>query len=424
VSLAKTMRVRATAKVEAVAPERGEGLIEFLKAYRDAVQEIVNELWCLGKTFSKATLHKIYYDRLRGRGFRAHHVSEIYKRAGEIVEATKSNGGSRPLLKKLTARIHPLDYKIDLKAKALWLAVLNDEWIELKLKWYSYLDKYLDGSWRLGEVLVSYRRNGIFAYLVFNKEVQLREPKTVMGVDLNFNNATCTIVDLNGDLITIYPLPYRGLRRALHLKKLAERLQKERPRSWRFQKWVKRTRARWLRRAKSILVDSAHHLAKRLVRIAEEYKACIAFEGLERVKENGNRDDELAWGLQLWCYKRMQEFMKYKALVKGLKTVPVDPRNTSRRSPNGKTLKFIDYKVVELGGVVTSRDAIASWNIALRGLKKLKQGQEEGKRRMRGFRVAWSPDGLACEGMKTQPDVRNPEAIELSTIVQNCWKLI
>jgi transposase len=77
-----------------------------------------------------------------------------------------------------------------------------------------------------------------------------------------------------------------------------------------------------------------------------------------------------------------------------------------------------------LGGVVTSRDAIASWNIALRGLEKLKQGQEEEERRMRGFRVTWSPDGLAGEGMKSRPYARNPEAIELSTIVQNCWKLI
>jgi putative transposase len=81
---------------------------------------------------------------------------------------------------------------------------------------------------------VSYRRGKILAHLVFNKEVQLKEPKAVMGVDLNFDNATCTIVDLNGDLITIYPLPYRGLRRALHLKKLAEGLQRGHPRSWRF----------------------------------------------------------------------------------------------------------------------------------------------------------------------------------------------
>ena len=109
------------------------------------------------------------------------------------------------------------------------------------------------------------------------------------------------------------------------MKKLAEKLQKGHPRSWRFQKWVKRARARWLRRARSILMDSAHYLAKRLVRIAEEYDAYIAFEGLEKVKEDGNRDDELAWGLQLWCYRRVQEFAKYKALVKGLKTIPRQP---------------------------------------------------------------------------------------------------
>jgi IS605 OrfB family transposase len=153
-------------------------------------------------------------------------------------------------------------------------------------------------------------------------------------------------------------------------------------------------------------------LAKRLVRIAEEYDAYIAFEGLKKVKENNNHD-ELAWGLQLWCYRRVQEFAKYKALAKGLKTIPVNPKNTSKKSPNGRPLKFIDYKVVELGGVVTSRDAIASWNIALRGLKKLRQEQRREERRMRGFRVTWSPDCLACEGMRTRPDARNPEAIKL-----------
>jgi len=305
----------------------------------------------------------------------------------------------------------------------LRFVALNDEWVELKLKWYDYLDKYLDGSWRLGEVLVSYKHGRVLAYLVFNEELQLREPKAVMGVDLNFDNATCTIVDLNGNLITIYPLPYRDLRRALHLKKLAERLQKGHPKSWRLQKWIRRARARWLRRAKSVLMDSAHHLAKRLVRIAEEYDAYIAFEGLKRVRENGNHDDELAWELQLWCYRRVQEFAKYKALAKGLKTIPVSPRNTSRQSPNGRPLKFIDYKTVELGGVVTSRDAIASWNIALRGLKKLRREQRKGERRerrMRGFGVTWSPDGLADEGMKNPTRCGEPRG---NRAVHNCLKL-
>jgi transposase len=109
--------------------------------------------------------------------------------------------------------------------------------------------------------------------------------------------------------------------------------------------------------------------------------------------------------------------------MKGLKTVSINPKNTSRKSPNGRQLKFIDYKVVELGGIVTSRDAIASWNIALRGLEELKgehvKEHVRRERRMRGFWVTWSPDGLACERVRTDSMRGSPEAIGLSTTAQN-----
>uniref|UniRef100_A0A7J2U0K8 Cas12f1-like TNB domain-containing protein n=1 Tax=Ignisphaera aggregans TaxID=334771 RepID=A0A7J2U0K8_9CREN len=104
----------------------------------------------------------------------------------------------------------------------------------------------------------------------------------------------------------------------------------------------------------------------------------------------------------MWCYRRVQIFAEYKAMVYGIKTVYVNPAKTSKRSPNGKKLKFINYRFVELGDVVTSRDVIASWNIALRGLKKLK--------RVRGSWVMWSPDSPADEGVKTRPNAGNPEA--------------
>jgi len=51
---------------------------------------------------------------------------------------------------------------------------------------------------------------------------------------------------------------------------------------------------------------------------------------------------------------------------------------------------------------VTSRDVVASWNIALRGLEKLK--------RVRGSWVLLSPDSPADEGVKTRPNAENPEA--------------
>ena len=94
------MRVLATARVEAVAPEGGETLlIQFLKLYRDAVQYIVDGIWFLDYVPSEEKLHKMFYSELRRLGFRAHHVSEIYKRAREVVEGAKKNGGSKPVLR-------------------------------------------------------------------------------------------------------------------------------------------------------------------------------------------------------------------------------------------------------------------------------------------------------------------------------------
>jgi putative transposase len=408
------MRVLATARVEAAAPEGGEALlIQFLKAYRDAVQYIVDRIWSLDYVPSEESLHKMFYSELRRLGFRAHHVSEIYKRAREVVEATKKNGGSKPVLKKLTARIHPLDYRIDFSAKVLRVAVLNDQWVELKLKWYKYLDKYLDGSWKPGEILISYRNGKILVYITFHRDVEPTAFKTVVGVDINFNNITYTVIDLSGNLVTIGVIPFKGLERALHLKKLAEDLQKRFSRSWWFLKWVRGVRGRWLNKARNILIDSAHKLSKRLAEIAKEYSALIVFEDLDKLKENSNNNYKLSWEKSLWCYRRVQMFAEYKAMVYGIKTVYVNPSKTSRKSPNGKKLRFINYRYVELGDVVTSRDVIASWNIALRGLKKLKH--------MRGSRVKLSPDSPADEGMRTRPNAGNPEAktkyLQLTTAI-------
>ena len=124
----------------------------------------------------------------------------------------------------MTARIHPLDYKIDFNTGALRVAVLNGCWVEFRLKLHKHLARYLDGSWRLSEIQVSYRDGKIYVYLTFSKEVQLRESRALMGVDLNFNNVTFTIIDLNGDLVSMGVIPFRGLSRALHFKKLAEKL--------------------------------------------------------------------------------------------------------------------------------------------------------------------------------------------------------
>ncbi|MEM2220873.1 MAG: transposase, partial [Ignisphaera sp.] len=53
-------------------------LLEFLKLYRDAVQVAIDRLWSLSEIPSIKTLHMMFYSELRNRGFRAHHVKQIY----------------------------------------------------------------------------------------------------------------------------------------------------------------------------------------------------------------------------------------------------------------------------------------------------------------------------------------------------------
>jgi len=396
-----------TAKVEAVTPKGDEVLlVEFLKTYRDSVQLVIDEIWGLSEVPSRTELHVMFYSRLMKHGFRARHVSEIYKRAKEVVKSTKKNNGSKPLLKKLTARIHTLDYRLDLDKKTIKIAVLHDKWINLKLKWYSYLNKYLDGSWKPGEIIVSYRYGRFYVYITFHRDTMPREPRVVMGVDLNFNNITYTIIDLNSKLVSIGVIPFKGLKRALHYRKLAEKLQKKRPKNWRFLKWARRIRARWLSRARSILVDTAHYVSKRLVEVAREYNAVIVFEDLEKIRGNNNGGKRLSWMKPLWCYRGIQEYTEYKALLEGIKTIYVNPAKTSKKTPNGKKLKFINYRFLQLGESITTRDVVASWNLALKGLKQ-----------MRGSRVTWSPDSPRNEAVKTRAKRGNPETKKYLKII-------
>jgi len=254
----------------------------------------------------------------------------------------------------------------------LRIAVLNEEWVELKLQWYSYLDKFFNGEWKLGGILVSYRDGDVWVYLTFEKEVQLGELKAVMGVDVNFDNITYTVVDLNGNLISMGVISFNGLRRALVHKIIAEKIQRKYSKKWRNVKGIKEAIKKHGRRTRNILTDSCHYVSRRLVEVAKEYSALIVLEDLNKLRTRANGSGEFNKKLALWTYRRIHSYIHHKALIEGLPVAYVDPRGTSKTSPVGRELEFINYRWVKLPtGHVVTRDLVASWNLALRGLNSL-----------------------------------------------------
>jgi len=301
------MRVLATAKVKAVAPNPSSlyKLIQFLRAYRDWTQYVIDEIWLDKRIPSMKGLHHRFYNMLRKHGFRAHHCHKIERRAREIVKAVKKNKGRKPVLRKLTARLDYQDYKLDINNKILRIAVLNNEWVELELIWYDYLGRYFNDSWELKEILVGYRDNTIWVYFTFQREVVLRKTRAIMGVDINFNNITYAIVDMNGRLITMGTLPFNGLKRALAHRIISEKIMSKYPRKWRYVKGIREAIRKHGRRARNILIDSCHYISRGIVGIAREYDALIVLEDLIKLKNKANSSKLFNKKLSLWVYRRI-----------------------------------------------------------------------------------------------------------------------
>jgi len=90
-----------------------------------ATQEVVDAVWELDKLPTNGQMHQMFYKRLKEQSFRAHQAKQIYKYARALVVSAKQNGGKRPVLRKLTARLDRYDTSLDFSTWTLTLKMRN-----------------------------------------------------------------------------------------------------------------------------------------------------------------------------------------------------------------------------------------------------------------------------------------------------------
>jgi putative transposase len=187
-------------------------LLEFLRLYRDAVQLVVDRIWSINKKLSWKKLHRLFYSDLVGRGLRAHHAKEIYVYANSLVNSAKSDGGRKPVLRRLSARVDKYDYRLDLDNMVLTLKLHSDH--EVKLKLVTSRDRVEKfRGWSNYELVVKYEDGEFWVSVYFKRVVKLLKPKTVMAIDLNFDNVTLAVLTLDGRLVKLkrFKTPHREI---------------------------------------------------------------------------------------------------------------------------------------------------------------------------------------------------------------------
>jgi len=351
-------------KVRSVPEGSCDHLLELMRLYRDAVQLVVNELWSLNEKLSRKKLHEMFYEELRKLGFRAHHVKEIYVYAKSVVVSARANGGKKPVLRKLTARVDKYDYRLNLENRVLVLKLHSNYEVELKLLApRERVEKFR--NWNNYELVVKYENGELWVSVYFKKTVESVKPRTIMAIDLNFDNLTLAVFTLNGRVARLkrFKTP---LRKILTHRIWIERIQRRYSRSWRFIKGVRRAIGKHGERVRNISWDYSHKIGDLIADLAFKYNSIIILEDLEKLRENAKRGRRFNKKLALWFYRRIQFCIEYEAKERGLRAVKVNPKETSTRCPRcGSRLVDTGYRTLRCSkcGFTGDRDVVATVNL-------------------------------------------------------------
>ncbi|MEM4665581.1 MAG: RNA-guided endonuclease TnpB family protein [Sulfolobales archaeon] len=344
-----------------------DALVEFLRLYRDATQLVVNNLWSLNEVPSIKTLHMMFYNELRKHSFRAHYVKQVYIYAKAVVKASKQSGGKKPVLRRLTARIDRYDYRLDLESRMLILKIHENREVKLRLLTSTERIEKFRG-WSNYEIAVKVVEDNVYVSVYFRRVVKPRKTRTVMTIDVNFDNATLAVFTSSGKLLKLkrYETP---LRKILTHRIWIERIQRRYSRSWRFIRGVRRAIRRHGERIRSIAWDYAHKIGDSIAELASRYSSIIVLENLNKLRSNVNRSNSFNKKLSLWFYRRIQFTIEYEALERDLAVRYVNPGKTSSTCPRcGSRLEDSGSRVLRCGrcGLTGDRDVIACINLFYR----------------------------------------------------------
>jgi len=356
----ETIKLTAKFKLK----EHPKGLDDLFSVYREIVNFLISYAHENNIT-SFYRLKKETYKELRKKypQLPSHYIytacqmaSSIYKSYRKRKRKGKANG--KPVFKKDVIMLDDHLFRLDLEKGIVKLSTPKGR---TKLEFYptKYHEKFK--GWKVGQAWLVRTPKGVFINVVFSREVEVREPEAFVGIDLNENNVTLSLP--YGEFVQIITHE-REIRTSYFVKrrKIQKKLKTGKRRKELLEKYGERERNR--------LNDLYHKIANKIVELAEKYGG-IALEDLTEIRDSIRYSVEMNGRLHRWSFRKLQSIIEYKAKLKSVRVVCVNPAHTSslcpicggKLSPNGR--RVLKCKC----GFEADRDVIGSWNIRLKALK-------------------------------------------------------
>ncbi|WP_148882044.1 RNA-guided endonuclease InsQ/TnpB family protein [Thermococcus aciditolerans] len=342
-----------------------KGLDELFQTYREIVNLLITYAFENNVT-SFYRLKKETYKGLRKEypELPSHYLYTACQMATAIFKSfrkrkKKGRAKGKPVFKKDVIMLDDHLFKLDLENKTVKLSTPKGR-VQLEFYPAKYHEKFRE--WKVGQAWLVRTSKGVFLNVVFSGEVEVKELKAFVGVDLNENNVTLSLP--NGEFVQ-FITHEREIRTGYFVKR--RRIQQK----IKVGKMRKELLEKYGLREKNRLNDLYHKLANKIVELAEKYGG-IALEDLMEIRDSIRYSAELNGRLHRWSFRKLQSIIEYKAKLRGINVVFVNPALTSslcpvcgdKLSPNGgRVLKCSKC------GFEADRDVVGSWNIRLRALK-------------------------------------------------------
>jgi len=355
-----------TCKVKLDIPEdRKEDILETFRQYNFALNFCIDKAWePEKKIINKSKLHKLtYYPLKEQTNLQANYICSARNKAcdairGNIIKWYNHRRATKPVFKLLSAI--QLDKRtLTIKNRDCTFSTVNGR-VKAKYLIGNYQRNMLDDpNYEFRTATLSYRNRNFFLNITIIKPAIVKEPKTIMGIDLGIKNIAVTSTGkfFKSSFLNISRKQFREKRGKIQSKgtrsahKLIQRLGRKENR---FADWI------------------LHSISRQIVNEAIDKDAqVIAFEKLINIRERAKkwRKSEKA-KINLWAFSKLQQFVQYKALEAGIDTFFVEPQYTSQRcskcghiEPSNRN--GLDFKCKHCGYFLNA-DYNASKNIAIK----------------------------------------------------------
>ena len=327
-------------------------LFRTVQAFKDACN-YTSKVAFERRVFNPVALHHLVYRETRAKfglpanlAIRARdRVAKAYKqRRNKLLRFDKSS-------LDLDARLFRLVHKPD----GIHASISTvQKRIKPELALGKYQRKLLSGAKPTNAVL-AYKRERSYIHITVDREAPEPKGDNPVGVDVGMNNL---LVASNGFKVGGKPI----LKRREHFRQLRSSLQTKGTRSAR--RRLKRLGDRERRWTNTVL----HQVSRRFVNSLNDGNV-VVLEDLNGIRNQANFRKPQRAGFHSWAFGKLQSYIRYKVLERGIPVVGADPRNTSKTCPRCGHVSRNNRKTQALFrcsscGFQHNADLIASLNLA------------------------------------------------------------